>query len=167
MRKLLLILTFIFIIPHVALAVVLKEQKTFKDWSVFSAREKFNKKTCYAIATPYRTRALSILRNLPYFTVKYIGKDAFTLSLTSGFILSPEYGVVLEVNDRAHRIDTGLDAMKWTSSYVQDNAILNDLTSGADYFTIRSFGEDHSMVLDYYSLRGFEDSLKYMMKFCK
>lgn len=144
----------------------LKEEKTFNDWSVFSTTRLYVPDTCYALSTPYRTRALTLLRNLPFMVVKYVGGSKFTLSATSGFILSTEYGLIIEIGDRSHRLVGGSNEFTWTSSYLQDRAILEDMLAGEEFLKVRSFSRHNDSVLDYYSLFGLKDALTYMERNC-
>ena len=165
MKKLCLIFLCMLYVAEVA-SVPLKEEKTFKDWSVFSTMRLYTPDTCYALSTPYRTRALTRLRNLPFIVVKYVGGGKFTLSATSGFILSTEYGLIIEIGDRSHRLVGGSNEFTWTSSYLQDRAILEDMLDGEEYLKVRSFSHHNDSVLDYYSLLGLKDALTYMERNC-
>lgn len=157
--------------PKALNALPLEELASFRDWSVFRTNLQYHKNKCYALSTPYKTRALSILRNLPFVIVKYVGGEDFTISATSGFSLDPSYGLVIDINGRDHRLTEGSNSFTWSSSYVQDRAIISDLVEysedGIQYFKVRSFAESGDSVLDYYSLLGLKESMQYIVRHCK
>lgn len=152
-------------------ALPLKELATFRDWSVFEATTESRSKMCYALSTPYRTRALSILRNLPFMVVKHVKGEEFTISATSGFSLHSQYGLVLEISGRSHRLTDGSNSFTWASSYIQDRSIISDLLEsaedGAKYFRVRSYAQEGDAVLDYYSLLGLRESMIYISRHCR
>lgn len=159
------------LLPKAVNTLPLIELATFGDWSVFSTSTSSNEKMCYALSTPYKTRALSILRNLPFVVFKHAGGEDFTISATSGFDLSDQYGLVFEINNRNHRLTEGSNSFTWTSSYIQDRAIIEDLLhtieSGTEYFQIRSYAEVGDSALDYYSILGLPESMRYIVRNCK
>lgn len=158
------------VLPRAATALPLTELTTFGDWSIFTANTS-NERVCYALSTPYKTRALSILRNLPFVVVKHVGGEDFTISATSGFNLSDQHGLIFEINNRNHRLTEGSNSFTWTSSYIQDRAIIEDLLDSIEsdmkYFQIRSYAEAGDSVLDYYSILGLPESMRYMVKNCR
>ena len=165
MKKLFCILFFL-LCTYEAASIPLREEATFHDWSVFITTNEHLPNTCYALSTPYRTRALSLLRNLPFLIIKHVEGNNFTLSATSGFLLNPNYGMIIQIGRRSHRLVGGSNEFTWTSSYLQDRSILEDMLSGQEYLKVRSFSRNNDSVLDYYSLIGLSEALTYMEHNC-
>ncbi len=143
------------------------EMANFKDWSVFKTQYQYDHNYCYALATPYKTRAFKGLRNLPYFIIRHFGQDNFTLSATPGFSMDILKGFILNANNRSHLFSNYSSHFSWTGSYIQDRAILQDILLSKDYFTIRSYNQHDETALDYYSTHGLKDALTFIKQNCK
>ncbi len=150
-----------------ASAQELRELVTFRDWSVFTTTNQYSANYCYALATPYKTRAFNGLRNLPYFMIRHFGGEQFSLSATPGFGMDVMKGFILNAGNRSHLFSKYSSQFAWTGSHIEDKAILNNMLRSGEYFTIRSYNNHGETALDYYSTRGLSETLRFMAQNCR
>ncbi len=143
----------------------LKLAKTFQDWNVYH-QISHNSIKCHAIISPYRTKAFEGVRESPYLVISYKGHMQYTISLDSGFVVDQQNGIILKTNNRSYILNAALPRTAWTSSSVQDKAIIEDMIKDSRNFSIRSYNTSDDTALDFYSLNGLALALQYMEKNC-
>lgn len=144
----------------------LRKIASFQDWVVFKSTSLYQDPICYAMATPYRTRALDSLRDLPYFAIKQEQSGEFMITTTPGYSLDKRLAIEITVGDKLFNIARRSNEFAWTDSYIQDQTIIDNFIKNHDFFTVRTYSRDNKTALDYYSLHGFKDALSYMKNRC-
>jgi hypothetical protein len=145
---------------------LLKKTHAFGDWSLYNSVVG-SEKQCYATAQPYRTKSFVGIRETPWLSVRFVGYNKFTVSASAGFTINHKSGFVIE-SDAGDKISllTLQNGRIWSYSNKQDMHLINMLMRGDKYFTTRSYAYNDQTALDYYSLEGFNEVLKYMNKNC-
>lgn len=143
----------------------LKLVETFQDWEVY--HQIFNNNVqCHAISSPYKTKAFDGVREAPYLIVSFKGRNQYTISLSSGFFINKQSGVILQTNNRSYLLNSTFPRAAWTYSSSQDAAIINDIIKDGRSLSIRSYDLSDDIALDFYSLKGILEALQYMEKSC-
>lgn len=165
-KLLALVLSLLFSVEAGA-TIKLHNHHNFGDWRLYEGKEG-NKKVCYAMVEPYRTRSFIGMREKPWVALTFFERNALTVSAHSGFNIDTKTELVLDIDNGSsismHVLPTG---QVYSYSSAQDVQIINALMQGESYFTIRSYGINQQTALDYYSLKGLHEIIKYMNKHCE
>jgi len=163
-KTLLSIFFIVFIYANMAYAEQLRKMAAFEDWVVFKSTNLYQDPICYAIATPYRTRAFDGLRDLPYIAIKQEKSGEFMISATPGFSMNKKLPVEIGVGIKKFDLARRTTEFTWTDSYIQDNTLIENFLQNNDFFTMRTYSKENKTALDYYSLHGLKNALNYMKK---
>lgn len=145
----------------------LRKMASFQDWVVFKSTSLYQDPVvCYAMATPYRTRALDSLRDLPYFAIKQEKSGEFMITTTPGYSLDKKLAIEITVGDKLFNLGRRSSEFAWTDSRIQDQTLIDNFLKNNDFFTVRTYSRDNKTALDYYSLHGLKDALSYMKNRC-
>ena len=143
----------------------LKLVKTFQDWEVYHQISNSTTK-CYAFASPYRTKAFEGVREAPYLIISFKGKMQYSISLNPGFLIDKNNEIILKTNNRSYLLNSALPNYAWTYSSMQDKAIIEDMIKDGRSLSVRSYNVSDDTALDFYSLKGMTEALKYMEENC-
>jgi hypothetical protein len=136
--------------------------KSFQDWQVTTSPQ-----GCFAISEPKRTRAFYGLRNKPFFAVKYISNNTFTISTSPGFQVAKNKETIININNRSYSLYTGDGNFIWPASESADAFLINALLTSGGYFRVNSYNYQENNAMDYYSTKGLYRALQYMNDHCK
>jgi len=136
--------------------------KNFQDWQVATSKQ-----GCFAISEPKRTRAFYGLRNQPFFAVKYVSNNTFTISTSPGFQVAKNKKTIIDINNRSYSLYTGDGNFIWPASESADAFLINALLTSNGYFVVNSYNQQGNNAIDYYSTRGLYRALQYMNDHCR
>ena len=134
--------------------------KEIGDWTVVRSIDPLDGPYCYMFSSPYRTKAYADSRDGAYLLIANKGMG-LSIGAGSAFELSTTKGYILKVNQRSHLLNVSNADSSNTYSAIQDKAILNDMIKDGSNFQIRSYSNNDQVAVDYYSLKGFTDALKF------
>jgi hypothetical protein len=144
-----------------------KEQRNIGNWITY-IEKKSNKKICYTYSNPVEQRLFYGKREKPYFNINYLGDKKFTITVYPGYNILNNLPMLVNVENHNIKLDTSQYAYAITYNSAQDMYLINLLIkSTQNYFYVKSYKEKKNISVDYYSLSGFVESLKYLQNNCK
>lgn len=166
MKKIICLITS-FIMWSQVVGAVDKELKKFDSWLVLEGQEK-NKKYCYAVSTPFETRAYySQITRYPYILIVYVAPNRFTIGIDSGYVLDHNNEVSITVANKKRSLAV-LPMYKNAITYssVEDSYLIDDMIESEGEISVESFGTEDRRAVDYYSMKPIKQVLNYMINKC-
>ncbi|WPX96224.1 hypothetical protein [Candidatus Bandiella euplotis] len=144
-----------------------KEQRNIGNWIAY-IEQKSNKKICYAYSNPVKTRLYQGEREKPYININYLGNHEFTIMIYCGYKIASDYPVIITIDNKKNQLNAGYNnGYSITYDSTQDAYITDLLIRTLDnYFIVKSHEDKDNIAIDYYSLSGFKEVLKYLENNC-
>lgn len=124
---------------------------------------------CYAKSIPVReVEQESKDRRDASMLVYYLGPDMYTIGVDPGYLIDEKKNFTLTVQDRTFYLNISRDdTYAKTYSSAQDVHIIDAFIKTTDnHFTVRSYNQKGEYSIDYYSLVGLKEALRYLQYAC-
>ncbi len=144
-----------------------KQEKTFKDWTVFTVMQDGDK-VCYMTSTPTKEEGNYKRRGEPYLLVTYRGKGLSEVSVSSGYPYKKGSEVKVKIDQRLSKdLFTSEDTPRiaWAKTSDDDKSIVANMKKGFK-LTARGTSQLGTYSEDTYSLSGFTNAHKHMVSLC-
>ena len=143
-----------------------KEQRNIGNWIAY-IKQDGNKKVCYAYSNPVQTRLYEGERKPPYVNINYLGGKGMTITAYIGYEITTKYPVTINIENKGVNLNNISRDYAVTYDSSQDMYLINlFIKTTEDYFTVKSYKDKDNVALDYYSLSGLKEALKFLEKKC-
>jgi hypothetical protein len=143
-----------------------KEQRNIGNWITY-IEQKSNKKICYVYSNPVTSMLYQGDRQMPYVNINYLGKKIFTITVSTGYQIAPDYPINIHLENKNTNLDTRYKNYAVTYSSSQDMYLINlFIKTMEDHFYVKSHESKDNLSMDYYSLSGLKEALLYLEKQC-
>ena len=143
-----------------------KEQRNAGNWIAY-IEKKGNKKICYTYSNPVKIRLYQEERGIPYVNINYLDKKRFTITVYVGYEIATNYPVSINIDNKKIALKNISQNYAITYDSSQDTYLINlFVKSMSDHFVIKSYKDKDNLAIDYYSLSGLKEALKYLENKC-
>lgn len=143
-----------------------KEQRNIGNWIAY-IEQNGNKKVCYTYSNPVQTRLYEGERKSPYFNINYFDGKGMTITVYTGYEMTAKYPVTINIENKDVNLNNIFRDYAVTYDSSQDMYLINlFIKTNEDHFFVKSYKDKDNVALDYYSLSGLKEALKYLKNKC-
>ena len=144
-----------------------KEQRNIGNWIAY-IKQGSNKKVCYTYSNPAQTRLYKGERNTPYVNINYFAdKEGMTITVYTGYEMTESYPVTINIGNKSVNLNNTFRDYAITNDSSQDVYLINlFIKTTEDHFSVKSYKDKDNVALDYYSLSGLKEALKFLERKC-
>ena len=143
-----------------------REQRNTGNW-ITHIEEKGNKKICYAYSNPVQTRLYEGTRAIPYITINYLKGKGMTITVYTGYEIMDNHPVTINIENKNVDLNNVFRDHAVTYGSSQDIYLINlFIKTTEDHFSVKSYKDKNNVAIDYYSLSGLKEALKYLENNC-
>lgn len=141
------------------------QDKTFKNWTVYTT-ELQGKKTCYIGSSPISKTGNYNNRSEPYFLVMRVNAKTVEVSTSSGYPYKSNSDVKVTIDDSNKYNMYTKGELAWAKTRKDDNDIAQNMKKG-NTMSVRGTSTKGTYSLDKYSLSGFTAAYNRMFTLCQ
>jgi len=165
MRNIFLALVFGFVVMVYSTdGVAQLEDKTFKDWTVYTTNLQ-GKTACYIASFPKSKTGNYTKRDDPYFLVTKLNEDTYEVSTSSGYKYKINSKVKVDIEGHKYNMFTKGE-LAWANDSEQDKEMIKMMIKKSN-MDIRGTSIKGTYSIDRYSLAGFTAAYNRMKSLCK
>lgn len=152
-------------ILHINKAYSQELQKTFKQWTVYTAYTD-NLKLCYMVSYPTKRKGNFKGAQEPYVMVTNVNGKNTEISVTSGYRYSAKNPPVLVIDGEDRKLSIVQNQTAWFKLDKSDDITIEKMKKG-NTMLVKARTRNGSTTTDTYSLMGFTNAYNKINELCK